>query len=178
MKYLTQLIFIVTLLFSARAMAYDFGAGTIDLPEGFEQQETRNVRELGMIHEFLRKYPASETGTLLQITVYDFGQKLRPVPESMLLAAAENHLMDYIAGQRRHFDTFDFKQMKSLKLDNTPAAHIEWTGSSNGQQLRGTAYSLMKGSKVITFQVRDTLEAPLDNTIAALKALAGIHLKD
>ena len=178
MKTINALFLTIILLISTGAMAYDFGAGTIDLPEGFAGPEKKQVRDQGMIHEFSKQHPGTDAATLLQITVYDFGQKLRPVPDSMMLAAAEDHLMDYIAGLRRHFDTFDFKRMPSLKIDGTPTAHIEWTGNSEGRQLHGTAYCLMKNSRVLTFQVRDASEVPLDNTIAALKALAGMKLKD
>jgi len=178
MKHLTQLVFIVTLLFSAGVLAYDFGPGNIDIPAGFAGQDTKKVRDLGIIHKFVKKHPDKDIGTLLQITVYDFGQKLRPVPESMMLAAAEGHLLDFTAGLRRHFDKFDYKQMKSLKIDNTPTAHVEWTGNSNGRPMHGTAYCLIKGSKVIIFHVKDISEAPLDNTIQALTVLSAVKLKD
>lgn len=178
MKYLTQLFFIISLLFSGSLMAYDFGPGSIDLPEGFVKTETKNIRDQGLIHEFVKKHPQRNDGTLLQITVYDFGQKLRPVPDSMILAAAEDHLMDYIAGQRRGFDSFEFNRMPSLKIDNTPTAHIEWTATRGEQALHGTALCLLKSSRVVMFQVKDVSEVPLDNTIEALKALTAIKLKN
>ena len=129
-KYVTTIVFTLCALFAHPAFAYDFGPGSIDIPEGFESLKVKSIRDKGIIHELVKPHADNLHATTIKITVYDFGQKLRRVPQGMLLAASENHLLDYLAGMRRHFSKYTYKKMKSISINNTPAAHVEWPAVS------------------------------------------------
>ena len=176
-KHAITFTFTLCLLFAHPAFAYDFGPGTIDIPEGFESLKVKNVGDKGTIHEFVKPHVDNLHATTIKITIYNFGQKLKRVPEGMLLAANENHLLDYLAGMRRNFSKYTFKKMKSITIDNMPAAHVEWSGALIEDKMNGTVYSLIKGSNVIILDARDYEGLPYDNLIAAIQAMGAVKIK-
>lgn len=177
-KFSVTFAFTLIILFSQHAFAYDFGPGTIDIPDGFQALDIKNVRDQGTIHEFAKQHTNSQLNTSIKVTVYDFGQKLKPVPDGMLLAATESHLLNYLAGMRRHYGEYVYKKMKSISIDNTPAAHVEWSGKLSGNKMHGTVYSLIRGSHVVMLDARDYEGMPYDNLIAAIQAMSAVTLND
>jgi len=73
----------------------------IVVPAGFEGPTSADPGPGAHIDGYVRHIPGQERGTLLQITTYDFGSKLKDMPKEELADAAEHYLLQFLGGVER-----------------------------------------------------------------------------
>jgi hypothetical protein len=173
MKKIVLLAFLIVPL---TAFAADFIVKpvTITVPAGFEGP-VRQEQQGAVVVGFTKNGPTSKT--LLQITIYDFGSRLKTNSESERAAAASKYLLDFVGGVERRRTDFNRTEPTPLKISGLPAAKLRWTGKLQGVETVGVMYSFLVGSNVISFHTQDVGAAPTPAMIEATSAFESARVR-
>jgi hypothetical protein len=168
--------FLVSLCISAYSAPYENEVLSLDVPAGFQGPVTQSLGAEAVVVAYTKPH-SSNRGTLLQITTYDFGSKLPKPTKQELGAAAEKYLLQFLAGIERRRSSFQTSKPMRLTLGGIPAARVAWKGVAEGQQMSGTMYCVVVGSRVISFHTQDFEGAPSENTAEAMRAFESVRFK-
>ena len=171
------LITLIIAVLSATASAFEFEQGRIDIPEGFEGPTTENMGPHTSVVAFVKRHPNKETGTLLQITSWNPGQKFPELSMDQLKEGAANYLLQFIGGIERKRTTFKKSSIEYVSISTVPAAKITWTGVASDRAMTGTMYCLIYQSNIISLHTQDFVEYGHKDIDSAVLAFESIQLK-
>jgi hypothetical protein len=171
MRILTTLFILVSLtaqhLYAQNAQT---ALVKIAVPSGFEGPTSASENGADVVG-YVRRIPGSTHGTLLQISTYDFGAKLKGIPKKDLGDGAEHYLLQFLSGVERRRTNFHASSPTRQSLGGIPAARIEWTGIAQGQQMSGVMYCVIVGTKVVAFHTQGFASSPPSDRANALRAI-------
>jgi hypothetical protein len=149
---------------------FAFSGVILDVPEGFEGP-IQDERESAKVVAFVKKYPRSREGTLLQISIWDFGQALLGMPEEARMEGTQHYLEQFLSGVGRRREEFMVTSRGNSSLSGIPSARAEWTGIAEGRRMSGVMYCVIVGTRVMSFHTQDFEDAPPQNRASALSAI-------
>ncbi len=162
------------LIFSLASHAGPADFVKISVPPGFEGPTAAPIGPTGYTKGYVRKIPGASSGTLLQITTYDFGSSLSNLPKEVLGDASEKYLMQFLAGIERQRTDFRAATPTRLKLGGIDASRVEWSGVANGRLLSGVMYCVIVGTVVVSFHTQGFRDAPATDRTDALEAIESV----
>jgi hypothetical protein len=148
----------------------------IEVPAGFEGPISRS-EDAAAVVAFIKPHPDSRMSTLLQITIYDFGDKLRGLPAPERGTAAERYLLQFLSGVERRRSNFTPSEPNPVVLGGIPAAKVTWRGLANGIEAVGVMYCVVSGTKVISFHTQDIGSAPTPAMQQAMHAIEQVKMR-
>jgi len=146
----------------------------IVVPAGFEGPTSADPGPGAHIDGYVRHIPGQERGTLLQITTYDFGSKLKDMPKEELADAAEHYLLQFLGGVERKRTGFHASKPTRVSLGKIPAARVEWTGTAQGEAMSGVMYCVIVGTTVVEFHTQGFRDSPPSDRVDALRAIESV----
>ena len=172
-----KIVLLASLIVPLLAFAADFTVKpvTIAVPEGFEgpvRQEHQGAVVVGFTKS---SGPASKT--LLQLTIYDLGPRLKTNNAAERGAAASKYLLDFVGGVERRRTDFHRTEPTPLKISGLPAAKLQWTGKLQGMETVGVMYSFVVGSSVVSFHTQDVGSTPTSAMIEAASAFESAKVR-
>lgn len=172
-----MLVVLASLIAPLVAFAGDFTVApvTITLPKGFEgaqRQEMQNAVTVGFT-----KSSSLAVKPLLQISIYNFGSRLKTINEAERSAAASKYLLDFLGGVARRRTDFNRTEPTMLHISRLPAAKLRWTGNVGGIKMVGVMYCFIAGSRVISFHTQDVGSTPTPAMIEAMGAFEAASVK-
>ena len=167
------------LLLSSLANAYDFGAGNIAVPEGFEGPVVKTPSEEFAATGFTRLHDGTQKSTLLQITVFTPANGIPTLDDAKHIAFSKQYLMQFLEGVKRRRENFSTSVIETITISGIPAVRIRWAGQGMDEKvdLYGEMYCLIHNGNLLSFHVQDFSE--FDNTQyeAARLAVQSLTLK-
>lgn len=171
-RYLYLLFFLV----SVQVQAYEFGDGSIKIPEGFEGPVTQSMRQGASVTAYT--YPHdSNTGTLLQITSWNPNQSFPQMTNEELKVGSEKYLLQFLSGIQRKRDSFKKSGVEFIQISGQSVAKIKWSGAIQGKEVHGIMYCLIYNSKIYSFHTQDFSSFKGKYTQLAVGAFESIELK-
>lgn len=171
-----RFFYLLFFLVSVQVQAYDFGDGSIKIPEGFEGPVTQNMGQGASATAYT--YPHdSNTGTLLQITTWDPGQSFPQMTNEELKSGSVQYLLQFLSGVQRKRDSFKKGEVELIEVSGQPVAKIAWSGSIQGKEVHGIMYCLVYNSKIYSFHTQDFSSFKGKYTKLAVTAFESIELK-
>ena len=152
MKFWGLIFFL--LLFSGFVQAFEFNGGKIDIPDGFEGPRSKSMGQGAKSIAYI--YPHDDdTGTLLQITIWNLGRTFPSVSSEELKVRSEQNLMQFLSGIERRREDFKREQVEFVQISGHPAAKVAWSGKAEGKNIHGIMYCLILNSKIYIFHTQD-----------------------
>lgn len=175
--------FILALAFTAIAVLPNVAAAaeftleplSIQVPEGFEGPISQSQGSATLV-VFTRPNPDTAAKTLLQISIYDFGEKLRGLPDTARGVASERYLLQFLAGVERRRTDFKRSDPVHITLSGIPAAKVTWSGRADGTQAVGTMYCVIVGTQVVSFHTQDAGTEPTPAMKEAVDAIEAVKV--
>ena len=168
-------LFLIVLI-SGAVNAYDFGDGSIDIPEGFEGPITQSMGAGASSTAFTFHHDSSG-GTLLQITTWNPGQTFPSMSIEELRAGSEQYLLQFLGGIERKRENFKQSQVEFIQISGHPVAKVSWSGKAQGEDVHGVMYCLVFNSKIYSFHTQDFSSFGGIHTNSAVEAFESIELK-
>ncbi len=156
--------------------AYDFGDGSIDVPEGFEGPVEKSMGQGATTTAFT--YPhGNGGGALLQITAWDPGQDFPQMSDDQLRAGSKQYLLQLIAGVERKRNEFKQQKVEFIQISGHPAAKVTWSGELQGKDVHGVMYCLIFNSKIYSFHTQDFSSFNERYSALAVNAIEAVELE-
>jgi len=169
-------LFFLFVLISSTVKAYDFGDGSINIPDGFEGPITQSVGQGASLIGFTFPH-GSAGGALLQITIWNPGQKFPEMSINELKAGSEKYLLQFLGGIEKKRNNFKQSQVEFVQISGNPAAKVTWTGLVQGEEAHGVMYCLVFNSTIYSFHTQDLSSYGGRYTKLAVNAFESIELK-
>jgi hypothetical protein len=152
-------LFISTLLFlySCSIFAYEFEFGDIQIPIGFEGPTLRNKGKSFHVTAFARPH-SDGTSSLLQVSIWDPGQKLPLSSEEDFEQASSYYLLEFLSGEERSATEFNKSEIEIISISDFVVAKIKWTGIKFNREMHGTMYCFIHESKIVQLHTQDFIE--------------------
>ncbi len=174
------LLFLLVLLWVPASQAEDFANNLfkLNLPDGFKGPIQKS-QDGGSIFAFVKPHPGSNTASLIQISIYDFGPSFAKIPNAQLSNAAEKYLREALQGVQRRRTNFHTGESEDIRISGIPGRKISWSCTVQGEDLtaKGVMFSVLKGSKVFSIHVQDSAEFSSQTFPAAVKAIEGMEIR-
>ncbi len=171
-----KILLLLTLLLSSIAKAFEFDDVSIVIPEGFEGPKTHDLGQGVITTGFI--YPHQDNrGTLLQMSVWDPGQKFPIMSVEQLKTTTEKYLLQFLQGTQGARDDFRRQEVEFIQISGQPIAKVAWTGKALGASLQGVMYTLIYNSKVYSFNTQDLSELKGKYMQLAISAIEAIELE-
>ena len=177
MKHLLILLLIFLSSQSAVAGIYEDSVLKIDIPAGFKGPLVESPSPELQLIGYSLPYASEAGGTLFQISKFNIGPLVKPIPHEKLGAASEFYLKQFMAGVERKRTDFTSGPVLKTKLNGIPASRIEWSGRLEGQQMSGVMYCVVAGNVVIMLHTQDAIGAPEKPRKATLRAFDKIVIR-
>lgn len=126
---------------------------------------------------YARDRPAGEVRTLLQITIIDFGEKFREIPQDKLSVATEHYLLSFLDGIERRRTEYTQSEPITLILGGFPASRSKWAGALDGRKAHGVMYAVIVGTKLYVLHAQDSADAPPEDIESALQSIESLVFK-
>lgn len=152
-KYLIFCLF----LLSGLAHGFNFGDGSIDIPDGFNGPFSQSLGPGVNATAFIFEH-TPQAATLLQISSWNPGKPMPEMSREQLEALSSKYLLEFLSGIERKREEFKKGVVTFVKVSNHPVAKIEWEGVLNGKSLHGTMYCFILNSKIYSFHTQDQVE--------------------
>jgi hypothetical protein len=162
---------------SAEAAVYQDELLTLEVPPGFEGPVREAPGPGASAVAYVKRYSASDRGTLLQITKYDFGTALQGMPEDRRGETADFYLKQFLDGIARRRTSFMSAEPTRVSLGRIAASRAEWTGIAQGQPMSGVMYCVVVGTVVVSFHTQDFRDAPAENRALVVRSFEAVTFK-
>jgi len=169
-------IAILLLSYSVMGYTFDFEGGHISIPQNFEGPITKNMGSQGTAYAFGRKHSDGKTATLLQLSVFNPGQKFPSLSQKELKEAAAHYLIEILRGVERRRTNFQKSKISYIQISGIPAAKIYWSGSASSRKIEGVMYCYIRNSDVISLHTQDFKEYKGKYISQAVNAFESIRI--
>jgi hypothetical protein len=166
----------VALLLCEPCWCADAGPIVISVPEGFEGP-TRSDEQGGVTIGWVKQRPASDGGTLLQISAIDIGPSLDGITPAQRIEATAHYLLEFVKGIGQRLRDFEFGDIEQASLAGLPAARVRWTGSVKGSDTIGVMYCVLVRHSVVSLQTQDVGSEVTPAMYTAIGAIEGIRVR-
>lgn len=167
---------LLLLLTPVQIQAYEFGDGSLEIPEGFEGPVTQNMGQ-GFSSTVFTYPHDSDTGTLLQISAWNPGQSFPQMTDQDLKIGTEQYLLQFLSGVQRKRESFKKGEVEFIEVSGHPMAKIQWSGTVQGKEVHGVMYCLVYNSKIYSFHTQDFLSFEGKYTDLAVNAFEKMELQ-
>jgi hypothetical protein len=154
----------------------DAGPIVISIPEGFEGPR-RSAEDGGVTIGWIKRQPASDGGTLLQVSAIDVGTSLDGISSAQRIEATAHYLMEFVKGIGQRLGDFEFGGIDQASLAGLPAARVRWTGTVKGRATIGVMYCVLVRHSVVSLQTQDVGSEVTPAMYAALGAIEGVRVR-
>lgn len=158
------------------AVCADAGPLVIRVPQGFEGP-TRNDANGGVSVAWVEHRPASDGGTLLQVSAIDVGSSLDGITHAQQVEGANHYLMEFVRGIGESLENFQFGEFEQLSLAGLPAARVRWTASISGHPAIGIIYCVLVGHSVVSLQTQDVGSEITPAMYSAVSAIESVRVR-
>jgi len=157
------------------ALCADAGPLVISVPQGFEGP-TRDDGSGGVTIAWIERHPASDVGTLLQVSTIDVGSSLDGITRAQAVEGANHYLLEFLRGIGHSLDHFEFGEFEQVSIAGLPAARVRWTASALGHPAIGVAYCVLVGRSVVSLQTQDLGSEFTPAMYSAISAIEGARV--
>jgi len=171
MKKLLILFFV----FTPPVQAFDFEGGSLHIPAGFEGPITQDLNGQGNVYAFKRPHKDT-SAALLQISVFDPGQKFPELSQEEMKEAASQYLLQFLGGVERRRTNFQRGPVQFLRIGGLPLAKISWNGDHNQQRLEGVMYCYIFKSRIVNLHTQDYSKYNRQYIEQAVRAFESMHI--
>jgi hypothetical protein len=154
----------------------DAGPIVISVPEGFEGP-TRSDEQGGVTIGWVKRRPASDGGTLLQISAIDVGTSLDGITPTQRIEATTHYLLEFVKGMGQRLGEFEFGDIDPASLAGLPAARVRWTGTVSGRATIGVMYCVLVRHSVVSLQTQDVGSELTPAMYTAIGAIEGVRVR-
>jgi hypothetical protein len=154
----------------------DAGPIAITVPDGFEGP-TRSNTAGGLTLGWVKPQPASDGGTLLQVSAIDVGTSLDGITPAQRIEATRHYLLEFLKGLRQHVSDFEFDDIDQATLAGLPAARVHWTATVNGNATIGVMYCVLVHHSVVSLQTQNVGSEISPAMYTAIGAIEGITIR-
>jgi len=154
----------------------DAGPIVISVPEGFDGP-IRSDEEGGATIGWVKRRPASDGGTSLQISAIDVGTSLDGITPAQRLDATVHYLMEFVKGMGHRLEDFEFGDIDQASLAGLPAARVRWTGTLGGKATIGVTYCVLVRHSVVSLQTQDVGSEFTPAMYTAIGAIEGVRVR-
>jgi hypothetical protein len=160
------------------APAFCAGAGplVITVPPGFDGP-IRSDENGGVTIAWVKRRPASDGGTTLQVSAIDVGSSLDNIAPSERIQAASHYLMEFLKGLGARLGHFEFGAFEQVTLAGLPAARVRWTGTVAGHATIGLMYCVLVGHSVVSLQTQDIGSGITPEMYSAIGAIEAVRVR-
>jgi len=174
-------LFLLALLVGACAHGQDQSAPLpellLDVPAGFVGPERMTPDHKTETIAYSRERPAGEFRTLLQITIIDFGEKLREIPQDKRTIATEYYLLSFLEGIERRRSEYTESEPTTVVLGGQPASRAKWNGVIEGRKVHGIMYAVIADTKLYILHTQDSVDAPQSDMESAVRSIESLAFK-
>jgi hypothetical protein len=167
---------ILLALSSAPAFCADAGPLVISVPAGFDGP-IKSDENGGVTIGWVKRRPASDGGTSLQVSAIDVGSSLDAIAPSERIQAASHYLMEFLKGLGLRLGHFEFGEFEHATLAGLPAARVRWTGTVAGHATIGIMYCVLVGHSVVSLQTQDVGSGITPEMYSAIGAIEGVRVR-
>jgi len=146
------------------------------VPEGFDGP-IRSDGDGGVVIAWVKRRPASDGGTLLQVSAVDVGTSLDGSTVAQRLEAARHYLLEFAGGIGRRLGDFELGDVEQTSLAGLPAARVRWTGTIQGNAAIGVMYCVLVGHSVVSLHTQDVGSAITPAMYSAMSAIEGVRVR-
>ena len=158
------------------AFCVDAGPLSIAVPEGFEGPTRRDAAG-GTAMGWIKRQPASDGGTLLQISAIDVGTSLDGITPEQRIEATAHYLQEFVKGVGRGLGDFEFGDFDQVSLAGLPAARVRWTGTVRGRPTVGVMFCVLVRHSVVSLQTQDLGSEVTPAMYLAIGAIEGVRVR-
>ena len=158
------------------ALCADAGPLVISVPEGFDGP-IRGDADGGVVIAWVKHRPASDGGTLLQVSALDVGTTLEGSTDAQRLEGARNYLLEFANGIGQRLGNFELGDVEQASLAGLPAARVRWTGTVGGKAAIGVMYCVLVGHSVVSLHTQDVGTAITPAMYSAMSAIEGVRVR-
>jgi hypothetical protein len=160
----------------APAFCADAGPLVISVPAGFDGP-IKSEENGGVTIGWVKRRPASDGGTSLQVSAIDVGSSLDAIAPSERIQAASHYLMEFLKGLGQRLGHFEFGEFQQVTLAGLPAARVRWTGTVAGHATIGIMYCVLVGHSVVSLQTQDVGSGITPEMYSAIGAIEGVRVR-
>lgn len=160
----------------APAFCADAGPLVIAVPQGFDGP-IRSDENGGVTIAWVKRRPASDGGTTLQVSAIDVGSSLDTIAPSERIQAASHYLMEFLKGLGLRLGHFEFGAFEQVTLAGLPAARARWTGTVAGHATIGLMYCVLVGHSVVSLQTQDIGSGITPEMYSAIGAIEAVRVR-
>jgi hypothetical protein len=164
------------LLSGGPSLAADAGPLVIAVPQGFDGP-VRSVEGGGVTVAWVKRRPASDIGTLLQVSSIDVGASLDGLTPAQRAEGAGHYLLEFIRGIARQRGDFELGDVDQVTLARLPAARVRWTGTVSGRPAIGVMYCVLVGHSVVSLHTQDGGSEITPAMYSAIGAIEGVRVR-
>ena len=171
---------IILFLALGSAQSQSFGSTkTLSLvpPAGFSGPLSASPGDGAETYAYSRDRPEGQPRTLLQITKFDSGDRLKNLSESERHALTRRYLSEFLKGIERRRTNYKQSEPTDLVLGGEPAARAEWSGSIGGIEAHGVMYAVIVGPVVYQLHTQDSVSAPEVDMQNAVRSIESLEFK-
>ncbi|HTV97839.1 MAG TPA: hypothetical protein VME42_17720 [Steroidobacteraceae bacterium] len=158
------------------ASCADAGPLAISVPAGFDGP-VRSDADGGETTAWIEHRPASQGGTLLQVSAIDVGTSFDGIDRAQRAAGTNHYLMEFVRGIGERLDDFEFGEFEPVSLAGLPAARARWTATISGSAAIGVVYCVLVRHWVVSLQTQDVGTAITPGMYSAMSAIEGARLR-
>ncbi len=161
------------------ARAVEVGPITIAVPEGFEGPASSKAEGGlgGLIEVWVRRRPASQAVTLLQISLLELGPELDEIKGPQRYEAARHYLLEFVKGVAQRSHDLDVGEVEPVTLAGRPAARVRWTGKQQDDPAIGVMYCVFVHHSLVNLQTQDSGSVITPEMYTALAAIDAIQVR-
>lgn len=160
------------------------GLVRIEIPENFQLKSSGSQDAMHQ-DSYVTGVHGSEHSTLLQISIFDYGDELKDVPKEKLGEKAAEYVLEFLGSIEKSHAHFHASPPTHLALGGRPGARVEWTGSPTGDEWKGTVaetqsmsgvlYCVIVGTKIVWFRTQWFSSSPAADRSNALRAIEAVR---
>jgi len=126
---------------------------------------------------WVKHRPASDGGTLLQISALDVGATLDGSTAAQRLEGAKHYLLEFANGIGQRLGDFELGDVEQTSLAGLPAARVRWTGTAGGKAAIGVMYCVLVGHSVVSLHTQDVGTAITPPMYSAMTAIESVRVR-
>jgi len=126
---------------------------------------------------WVKQRPASDGGTLLQVSSIDVGTSLDGITPAQRNAATSHYLLEFLKGMGQRLEHFEFADIEQSSLAGLPAARVRWTGTVEGNATIGIMYCVLVRHAVVSLLTQDVGSEITPAMYTAIGAIEGVRVR-
>ena len=164
------------LLSGGPSLAADAGPLVIAVPQGFDGP-VRSDEGGGVTIAWIKRRPASDIGTLLQVSWIDVDTSLDGFTPAQRAEGASHYLLEFIRGIAQQRADFELGDVERVTLARLPAARVRWTGTVRNHPAIGVMYCVLVGRYVVSLHTQDGGSEITPEMYSAIGAIEGARVR-